>query len=198
MTIWVDFEALKSLRGEPYTDQRDRLLAAGPELRARLAVRERGPEWEDAVQAKILLGWLDHRATYEALLRDLDQEDPAAAQRTAVGLNLIWNAYADRAMHELKEVVLPLSWEAILRYADELPMWKIVAHLRMIGAAAHPLSVEPLLHYGARAPTHGLRYAAVDALSQLPRSAMETRAREAQERHADMSKLLYDLLAHLS
>lgn len=193
MATWSELFALMSLRGEPYIAAREEVLASKG-LRDRLTPLLGDASWETVIQAKILLGWHDQRRLYEGVLRDLDAENPAAAERTVSGLNLIWNRYAKRTKTELGEAILPLSWEAILRLSGDMPEWRVITFLRMIGAAPNALSVEPLIAYINAAPDHRLRHAGAAALGDLPKAMIASRGKQEQTRHREIASLLADVL----
>lgn len=159
---WPNFAALLGLRGDPYAQQRDRVLADHAGLATHMLAQLADPDWRRRIHAVIVQGWIDHGALYRQVLGELDQVDPAREHRTLLGMRRIWNLYAARARDVYKEKILPLCWEVLLKYGDSWPAWKVTTFLYMISVVPHAESVEVMLVYMQEvAPLDALEDAAV-------------------------------------
>jgi hypothetical protein len=171
MNEWFEFEALKALTGAPYEAARRKWQTALVPERARLAALAADHDWRTATQARILIGWIDHGAEYDTLLQRLDAEDVQRAGRTAAGLSSIWDRYQREAATRLRETVLPLCWESLLKHADDWPSWKLIAFVRMLVGVPHVASAEPLIWFLEHADDEPVARTATQALARLPRDA---------------------------
>jgi len=145
-----EFEALKWITGPLYTERRDAWLASTPEVRSRLLRDEHDPEWRTSVTATILLGWLDHRTSYDDLLRKLDDPAPwKKAQKTIMGLNAVWGSYANRVAEDpaFATMIFPLCLEVVLKRHGEWWAPKTTTFFEMLGQKKDERSIEPLFWY---------------------------------------------------
>jgi hypothetical protein len=178
----VSLEVLSQLEGPVYTAERNQALENADALKAAEA-RVADPAWKVQIQAKILRGWAAERALYDQILAELDAVDVETERKTAVGLFRIWDIYALRAQKEYRERVLPLAWEAVLKFWAEWPTWKTVTFLHMISAVPVEESIEPVIAVLIRATDPFLRASAAQALAKLPREAVRARLAAVEAHH---------------
>jgi hypothetical protein len=144
-----DFEALKWVTGPLYTWKRDEWLTTTPDVRARLIRSIGAPSWRTSVTATILFGWLENRADYEALLREIDAVDWKKIARNNNGPHGVWDEYMARASNDeaFGNKFLPLAWEALLKRKEEWSMYKFQTFLEIIKGRPDERSIEPLFWY---------------------------------------------------
>jgi hypothetical protein len=149
-SVDVEFETLKWLTGPLYTEKRDAWLASTPDARSRLVRDEQDPDWRTSVTATILLGWLDHRASYDEFLKKLDDPEPwKKAQQTIMGLNAVWKGYGMRVREDpaFGTMIFPLCLEAVLKRHGEWWDPKTKTFFDMLRQKEDERSIEPLLWY---------------------------------------------------
>ncbi len=86
----------------------------------------------------ILAGWASHRDMYDQVLAELDAVDIAYIGQTRDGIVAnVRDVFAWKAANVYKSAILPLCWEALLKYRNEWPDWKVITFLRMLRALAY-------------------------------------------------------------
>jgi hypothetical protein len=191
------FDVLCQTGGATYQQQRDQLLADPARLQQHIADYEAAPHWRQRVCSRILSGWLSHRQMYLAILEELDRVDVAWEQKGVAGLSRVWDAYALKTQREYGKDVLPLAWEAVLKWGDELPEWKVITFLHMLAAVPVEDSVDVIVWLLSNTERAGLREAAGAALSRMPASLVKPRleALSAKTEHVQhvIQEALYEI-----
>ena len=88
--------------------------------------------------------------------------------------------------------MLPLAWEAVLKFWAEWPTWKTVTFLHMISAVPVEESIEPVITVLERATDPFLRSSASQALAKLPREAVRARLAAVEAHHQGVLKAIID------
>lgn len=143
-----DFEALKWITGPLYTKKRDEWLASTRDARLILLRHQQDKDWRTSITATILLGWLEHRSEYEALVRELDQVEWEKIEQKP-GWKSVWETYAKRVRDnpQLGEMLLHLCWEVVLKRHGEWRHGTTVAFFEMLRERPDERSIEPLFWY---------------------------------------------------
>lgn len=173
---------LAQLKGDAYLAEKEKLLQDDAGVRLGGQVTSAESPWRVRMQIKIAQGWLADRAFYKEVLAQLDSVDAEHEAKTVVGISRIWDMYALKTQREYHERILPLAWEAISKFHESWPAWKIVTFLYMIGARPAEESIDPVLSLMEETRDPFLRSAAGQALAKLPRSAVERRLKEIDSR----------------
>ena len=173
-----EFDALAWVGGPSYTKHRDASLASTPDARALLNRCKAAPFWRTSMTASTLLGWLDHRAEYEALVGELNGVDWDKLDSFPGGRERVWERFAKRVREDPAhgERILPLAWEVVLGHHPEWRHGTRVAFFEMLREHPDPRSIEPLfwfLENLARDQTE--RDLAARALARMPVEPLERR-----------------------
>ena len=184
MNQWTEFERLKQLTGSAYQRERDAILQTTPDIKSRLKDYHAHQDWHFRILAQILEGWADHKRLYRQVLAELDAVDVEQESKTVVGISRVWDSFALRAKNEYKHDVLPLCWEALLKYVNVWPEWRLITFLRMVAVLPDGRSVEPVLHFMERTNEPGSIDLAGTVLQLLP---AET-AKKAVEEHLKIAE----------
>ena len=140
----MDWEILKALKGEFYTNKRDELMTSTKDLTKYMEKFSESDNWEDVIQASIITGWINHKDLYLQLFAEFDNIDPKAEKTKVAGMSRIWDGYATKAINEYKKSILPLCWEALLKYTHTMEKWKIITFIYMLCAVPDELSLHVL------------------------------------------------------
>lgn len=182
----IAFEALAQLHGPIYVAERNRLFQNQQELRTSVQTHLQSDNWQLRIQARILQGWASEHAFYTKLNAELDAVNVEREKKTVTGISRIWDGYALRAQKEYQHKVLPLCWEAATKLHADLPAWKVVTFLHMIGAVPTEESIEPVVYLLEESSDPLLRGAAGQALAKLPREAVKRRLSMLESKHKDV------------
>jgi hypothetical protein len=180
MDATLDFEGLKVVSGPAFALGRDRWLATTEGAKAVLARLAAATDWRTQVTARILLGWLDHRRPYQALIDELDRETWAG------GLEAARSRYVARVERddELRAAILPLCWEAVSKAGPELRRDKRAIFLALLERYPDPLSFGPLVTFIEElADGPGDRRLALAAMAPLPRAPVAAWLEEKRQGH---------------
>jgi hypothetical protein len=174
---------LAQLKGDAYLAEREEFLhdQKGTHLGAQATSTD--APWRVRMQAKIVQGWLEDRSFFKELLSQLDSVNPEQERKTAIGISRIWDMYALKTQREYHERILPLAWEAITKFHESWPAWKIVTFLYMISARPTEESIDPVLCLMEETRDPLLRSAAGQTLAKLPRSSVEKRLTEIDSKY---------------
>lgn len=195
-TPWQEEVAiLRVAKGALYKKRRDALLAAPPAtLRSSLEQLSTSPDAAQATTTSILVGWMDHRPLYEAILAELDAVDVGTVGASQVGFEMVWRKFNERAARTWKHAVLPLCWEEITRFASGAPDWRISTFLSMIRAVPDVRSVEPVFAALEAAEKHSLAEVYAATLRTLPPEPVVFRAEALYRRHDEWAGVHQRLL----
>jgi hypothetical protein len=182
----VAFEALAQLRGRIYVAERNRFFQNQQEVIGSVQTYLQSDNWQIRTQARILQGWVSEHAFYTNLIAQLDAVNFERERKTAVGISRIWDMYALRAQQEYQHKVLPLCWEVVTKQHADLPAWKVVTFLHMIGAVPTEESIEPVVYLLEESSDPLLRAAAGQTLAKLPREAVKGRLSTLEGKHRDV------------
>ena len=189
MTPLDPFDELRRLEGQAYGQARE-AAGAADDLRRLAAPHRTSVAWQDRTLARILDGWSDNGPLYRRLLDELDAVDVEQQQRTLTGLHGLWERYEARARDDYQQDVLPLCWEAIVKFQHAWPPWKLITFQRMLGQLPSRDSVAPLLHQLRSSRTLALRRGAGQALSRQPRAEVRAQlGRALDESRAELRRL---------
>jgi hypothetical protein len=194
MDISRQFAILTHINRGAYQYERDALLGSPQDLNTLIADNAARPEWHNQVQAEILKGWLQHREMYASILRELEAVNVEQESKTVVGISRIWDAYALKAQKKYGRAVLPLAWEAILKFESYWPDWKVITFLKMIAAVPDVQSIEPILWLLESTDNEHLRHAAGKTLSKLPQEAVKLRIQQLTEKLGRIRQVIDDTL----
>ena len=168
MSQWIEFDMLRQSRGAAYRQQRDAILRSTPDLKRRVGNYQTNPEWEVRIIARILEGWADHGQLYTQILAELDAVDVRRESATIIGISRIWDAFGLRAGTEFGAEILPLCWEALLKFVNVWPDWKVITFLHMIASLPDENSVEPTVFFMEQTNDSGAQDLAGRVLQLLP------------------------------
>jgi hypothetical protein len=188
------FELLTVTKGSVYQAYRNQLLAnkaANQEFL--LGVESTGDDWKVRIQEKILLGWERNEDLYLSVLKKIDGIDVEFQLKTVAGMAAVYGEYYRRAQKEYLDLILPLCWEAILKFDGKWPEWKIMIFLHMLRSLPNDISVNPVLHVLTTSDSREVRETAAKVLSVLPSNLVKVRLPALMEKYQNIIDLLTDL-----
>ncbi len=150
MTIYQDvIKRFKYTHDEYYVEMREAFLNDTTLVSQWLTVCSNQnlsdqPE-EDLIIIEIIKGWIVNREVYESFLDIVDNTDYKSSIPTRGGIVTTWDGHAYFARENYKETILPLCWEAMLKYDKHY--WKMLSYVSTIQYIPHPLSLKPLLAF---------------------------------------------------
>lgn len=174
MSQWVEFDMLRQSRGAAYAQQRDAILRSTPDIKRRVSGYQTDAEWEVRIMARILEGWADHGQLYAQILAELDAVDVRRESATIVGISRVWDDFGLRAGTRYGEEILPLCWEALIKFVNVWPDWKVTTFLTMIASLPNENSVEPVLFFMEQTNDYGSQDLAGRVLQLLPAGKVRT------------------------
>ncbi|MCP3868899.1 MAG: hypothetical protein GY703_12540 [Gammaproteobacteria bacterium] len=185
------FILLTATKGGVYQAYRDQWLAA-PEANRVIRSDELPGEadWEADTQKKILLGWEENRDLYSTVLKAIDDVDVAFRMKTVAGMAGVYGEYYRRAQSEYQDRILPLCWEAALKFDGHWPGWKIMTFLHMLRALPNDRSVDPVLHVLTTSNSREVRETAAKVLAALPPQPLKSQLPELTKKHQNITDLL--------
>jgi hypothetical protein len=193
----TELEILKWVRGPLYRRRRDAALAQSVDMAAVLEASRRQPDPRITVVATILAAWKDHGPRYEAFLASFGQVNLERAAKTVTGIGGVIQGLAYDAEQALGEAILPLCWEQILKFTDELPDWQLATFLAILRKIPAGSSIEPLLWMVEQETDPGRIDGAHQALILLPYGGMKARLSALKEALAFRAFVVDDLLARI-
>lgn len=193
----TELEILKWVRGPLYRRRRDAVLAATADMTAVVEGSRLQPDRRVEIVATILGGWKAHGARYEGLFRELGKADVAGAAAKITGVGGVVAAMARSAEEGLGEAVLPLCWEQILKFSDELPAWQLETMFLTIRRVPSEASIEPLLWFIEQSSDPGQIDSAHQALLAQPFEGQKARFVQMREALSLRAFVADDILARL-
>lgn len=185
------FILLTTTKGSVYQGYRDQWLADKAASRAFLSgKRPIDAAWESRIQEKILLGWDKNGDLYSSVLKKIDGIDVAFQLKTVSGMAGVYGEYYRRAKSEYLDPILPLCWEACLKFDGHWPDWKVMIFLHMLRALPNELSVDPVFHVLTTSDNIEVRETAAKVLTALPPSLVKARLPALTEKHQSITDLL--------
>ncbi len=149
-----------------------------------------GNDWESIIQEQILLGWENQKDSYLQLLTGIDTINVAQEEKKCGGMAAVYGIYYSTARRNYSEAILPLCWEAVLKFDGYWPGWKIMIFLYMLRAYPTEDSIAPVFHLLTTTHDREVRHESSEVLAKLPKDAVKARLPALIEKHKEILYLL--------
>lgn len=190
----LEFELLKHSISDKYLQLRNTVIGDTPNIKAHFQPYLADTDELNQITVKILAGWTDHGSLYTSVLKELNAVNFEKESKTIIGIARIWDMFALRARDEYKEDILPLCWESLLKFHNDLPFWKLITFLKMIAIVPNEESIYPVIVFIEKSNDPSLQGVAADVLLKLPTNATQTKVKQSAAKHGRIATVLQSVL----